>query len=307
MLIEKAVALLNEFAESKKDDEFKEFANNLALFTLKYKNEHNINDIKVFVDLVKQNTNDKDKEQLKRAISSISLAEECIQNGFVDYEKFYINFREYKIDIASMQENIDAEILESNTDKDTISNELLESLQDLATLSEDSQSKKQEIKKLQEVKEDNDFYIPKDEKITNSIHSPSVSEMLSFIKDKENTQFPFSKEETLNNKFFMLDFNKQLKRMSVQEIQKLIDNIKAKNEALRKEIEKLDEQKINLMKELKGELIDNQKLSTLNEINQKDAEQRLEENKSSIEESPKHNIQNEKFSKVFKATRNRNR
>ena len=66
--------------------------------------------------------------------------------------------------------------------------------------------------------------------------------MLSFIKDKENTQFPFSKEETLNNKFFMLDFNKQLKRMSVQEIQKLIDNIKAKNEALRKEIEEIDEQ-----------------------------------------------------------------
>ena len=131
--------------------------------------------------------------------------------------------------------------------------------------------------------------------------------MLSFIKDKENTQFPFSKEETLNNKFFMLDFNKQLKRMSVQEIQKLIDNIKAKNEALRKEIEEIDEQKINLMKELKGELIDNQKLSTLNEINQKDAEQRLEENKSSIEKSPKHNIQNEKFSKVFKATKNRNR
>ena len=227
MLIEKAVALLNEFAESKKDDEFKEFANNLALFTLKYKNEHNINDIKVFVDLVKQNTNDKDKEQLKRAISSISLAEECIQNGFVDYEKFYINFREYKIDIASMQENIDAEILESNTDKDTISNELLESLQDLAT--------------------------------------PSVSEMLSFIKDKENTQFPFSKEETLNNKFFMLDFNKQLKRMSVQEIQKLIDNIKAKNEALRKEIEEIDEQKINLMKELKGELIDQQKIGIDNE------------------------------------------
>ncbi|SQC36442.1 Uncharacterised protein [Helicobacter fennelliae] len=311
MLIEKAIVLLNEFAETKKDEDFKEFAQNLTFFVLKYKNEHNINDIKTFIDLMKQNTDDKNKEQLKRAISSISLAEECIQNGFVDYEKFYKNFKEYKLEDSFVQEesNLQSnkEFLETNTNKeDIVSKELLTSLQDLTLLSEDSQNKKQEVQRLQNLKEEEDFYKPEiaEKKQT---YSPSVNAMLGFIKDKDQIHFPFAKEETLNSKFFMLCFNKELKRMGVQEIQKLIDSIKAKNEALRKEIEELDEQKINLMKELKEELIDNQKLSTLNEINQKDAEQRLEENKSSIEESPKHNIQNEKFSKVFKATKNRNR
>lgn len=296
MLIEKAITLLNEFAESKKDNEFKEFAKNLALFILKYKNEYDINDMKVFANLIKQNTDDEDREQLKRAISSISLAEECIQNGFVDYEKFYINFREYMTNVFLTQESIDKDILESNADKDNTTNELLESLQDLIVLSEDYQNKKRKIKKLQEVKENNDFYIPKDEKATNSIHSPSTNEMLSFIKDKEKIHFPFSKEETLDNKFFMLEFNQELKRMSSQEIQKLVDNIRAKNEALRQEIKEIDEQKTNLMKELKKGLIDNQKLSTLNEINQKDAVSKLgNESSHNSEETPKQQNQKKNF------------
>lgn len=92
--------LLKAFKKDK-HNEFKEFAKNLALFALKYKNEYDINDIKVFANLIKQNTDDKDRGQLKRAILSISLAKECIQNGFgfVDYEKFYINFREYMTNV----------------------------------------------------------------------------------------------------------------------------------------------------------------------------------------------------------------
>ena len=153
MLIEKAIVLLNEFAEAKKDEDFKEFAQNLTFFVLKYKNEHNINDIKTFIDLMRQNIDDKNKEQLKRAISSISLAEECIQNGFVDYEKFYQNFKEYKLEDSFVQEesNLQSnkEFLETNTNKeDIVSKELLTSLQDLTLLSEDSQNKKTRSAKI---------------------------------------------------------------------------------------------------------------------------------------------------------------
>ncbi len=34
MLIEKAIVLLNEFAEAKKDEDFKEFAQNLTFFCI---------------------------------------------------------------------------------------------------------------------------------------------------------------------------------------------------------------------------------------------------------------------------------
>lgn len=67
------------------------------------------------------------------------------------------------------QESIDKDILESNADKDNATNELLESLQDLIVLSEDYQNKKRKINKLQEIKENNDFYITKDEKTINPI------------------------------------------------------------------------------------------------------------------------------------------
>ena len=64
MLIEKAIVLLNEFAEAKKDEDFKEFAQNLTFFVLKYKNKHNINDIKTFIDLMRQNIDDKNRETI---------------------------------------------------------------------------------------------------------------------------------------------------------------------------------------------------------------------------------------------------
>lgn len=189
MLIEKAIVLLNEFAEAKKDEDFKEFAQNLTFFVLKYKNKHNINDIKTFIDLMRQNIDDKNKEQLKWAISSISLAEECIQNGFVDYEKFYQNFKEYKLEDSFVQEesNLQSnkEFLETNTNKeDIVSKELLTSLQDLTLLSEDSQNKKQEVQRLQNLKEEEDFYKPEiaEKKQT---YPPSINVMLGFIKDKD--------------------------------------------------------------------------------------------------------------------------
>lgn len=269
MLIEKSILLLNEFAETKDDKDFKEFARNLSYFALRYQKEHNINDLETFVKLVEQNTDTKDKEQSKNAIHSISLAYDTYHNGFVDYEKLYMRYKQHDVNDNLLEDSNKQNENEEN-------NEILESLQDLAILSENAKNKQEEIRKLQELKETDDFFMPKDNKKDSpQSHQPSVEAMLNFIQDSKQNYFPFAKEETIGNRKFIANFNKEIKKKSTQELQKLLDSIKAKNEALRKEIEELDETKINLINEVKKELIDNSKLTKLNEMNNQQAEQEL--------------------------------
>lgn len=257
MRIEKSLEMLKDYANNyavPHDEEFIEFANNLNNFANNYKNKFNINDPQIFINLIKDSIDFKDEHSIKMGLSSISLIEECYQKDFVDYPRFHNNFREYSLNAKLKIEQ-------------QLEDELIKTLQETAIYNETVQNKKQEIIKLKEL--DSDFKEPEIINLKNN-NAPNVSQMLNFIKDKSQIHYPFSSDDTFNNKFFMKDLNKELRKINTQEIQKMIDLLKQKNEQLRQEIKELDEQKINLVKELKKELIDNQKLSVLNEINQQE-------------------------------------
>lgn len=287
MLIEKSILLLNEFAETKDDKDFKEFARNLSYFALRYQKEHNINDLETFVKLVEQNTDTKDKEQSKSAIHSISLAYDTYHNGFVDYENLYSRYKQHNVNDNLLYED------SNNKTEEYENNEILESLQDLATISENAKNKQEEIKKLQELKEADDFVVPKESKKDSmQYHQPSVDAMLNFIQDSKQIYFPFAKEQTIGNIGFVRSFNEEIKKKSSQELQKLLDSIRAKNEALRKEIDELNETKINLINELKEELADNAKLTKLNEINKQQTD--MQEKDSNIQFTKAQQNQNRK-------------
>ncbi|RDU61485.1 hypothetical protein [Helicobacter sp. MIT 14-3879] len=298
MLIEKSIVLLKEFARQKEDKEFIEFASNLSLFLEKHKQTYNVNDFHIFVNLVEKNTNQSDEMALKTAISSISLAKECTQNGFVDYEKFYNNFKDYMIGKEARVKDNEIIFIEDNQiskpNQESLINELnnsknlndanlqtnlfIQELEKLVDLSKDSQNKTLEIQKIKELQND-EFYFSNTQEERANQEQPNFDELISFIHDKEQIHYPFSKEATLNNHSFMSNLYANLKKLSHQQIQKLVDELRAKNEALRNEIQALDTQKINITKELKEELTKNYKLTTLQEIDEKNTLEKISTDK----------------------------
>lgn len=305
MLIEKGIELLKEFAHNKENEEFREFANHLHLFAQKHKTEYNINNFETFVSLIDKQTDRNDEARLKMAFSSIYIAQECVENGFVDYEKFYESFisKQTNKKVAEMvveNRNLQGYSVQNQEDQEEIESEqpeeLIRELESSLSLSQQVDEEKLEISKLKALKSVDEFYNPQDKTSINKIEqNVSVEMMLAFIKDKEQLYFPFSKEATLDNKNFRENLFKSLKNQSPQELQKLIDELRAKNEALRNEILELSGNKANLMKELQTELVDNYKLSAFHKVNETKQQQSFTEMQGSallVEDSRTRDAQN---------------
>lgn len=97
-----------------------------------------------------------------------------------------------------------------------------------------------------------------------SKNTPQVSpqDMISYIKDEKNIMFPFRKQDTLENPAFLSAFYAHLDTKSNQELESLIAQVRAKNEALRAELKGLQEQnKTNTQEILQKELQKNANLS----------------------------------------------
>lgn len=90
-------------------------------------------------------------------------------------------------------------------------------------------------------------------------------EMINFINDKEQTEFPFKSQDTLKNPAFMRSFYKEMLGKSNLEIQDMIKKVKDKNRALEREINEFKAQKTALLVELNQALTANQALSTVSQ------------------------------------------
>ncbi|OCS21944.1 hypothetical protein CFVI97532_07020 [Campylobacter fetus subsp. venerealis cfvi97/532] len=90
-------------------------------------------------------------------------------------------------------------------------------------------------------------------------------EMVNFINDKEQTEFPFKSQDTLKNPAFIHSFYKEMLGKSNFEIQDMIKKVKDKNRALEREINEFKAQKTALLVELNQALTANQTLSTVNQ------------------------------------------
>ncbi len=86
--------------------------------------------------------------------------------------------------------------------------------------------------------------------------------MISYIKDEKSIMFPFRKQDTLENSTFLSAFYTHLNAKSNQELESLIAQVRAKNEALRAELKGLQEQnRENLQELLQKGIQDNANLS----------------------------------------------
>ncbi|EPD7134262.1 hypothetical protein ACSDYA_001816, partial [Campylobacter upsaliensis] len=59
----------------------------------------------------------------------------------------------------------------------------------------------------------------------------------------------------------MRDFRKELNALGTKELEEMVNAMRAKNEALRKELETLKNKKEDLLKQLQGEMVANSNLS----------------------------------------------
>ena len=185
--------------------------------------------------------------------------------------------RQNNISVEEDKENSSGNVYENTNNKEQLIENVENELKELENLTQEKNEKKVEIARLEQLKNDEEFFNPNDFKkeIEKEFQKANVQSMLDFIRDKEQINFPFVKKDTLDNIGFKKSFFKELKSLSPQEIQKLIDEVRAKNQALRTEIADLDNKKASLMKDLQSELIDNYKLSEFKEINESQHEQKF--------------------------------
>ncbi|EAH8338426.1 hypothetical protein EU792_09055, partial [Campylobacter upsaliensis] len=87
------------------------------------------------------------------------------------------------------------------------------------------------------------------------------SELIAFIKDENQISYPFNREDTLKNASFMRDFRKELNALGTKELEEMVNAMRAKNEALKKELEALKSKKEDLLRQLQGEMVANSNLS----------------------------------------------
>lgn len=237
MNIHNDILNLYDFSLNTQDNDFKEFTNNLLCFCEEQKEKVNINDIETFKILIQQQLKAESYKDI--LLHLLSILE---QKGFIDYEDFYKTFKKS----FKTQEN-------KEQDKDLKS--LLES--ELLVNANLSQAKTlQEFHKNLNQEPQNFAKISQSQSLNNENLKVSPDEMLSYIKDKNSIIFPFSKESTLENKDFMKAFRAVLNTKSNDELEMLLNHMKAKNKALRAELKNL-----NTKNHLLEELQDNENLS----------------------------------------------
>ncbi|EAH8338379.1 hypothetical protein EU792_08805, partial [Campylobacter upsaliensis] len=106
-----------------------------------------------------------------------------------------------------------------------------------------------------------DFITPSDDEFKEENENIKPSELIAFIKDENQISYPFNREDTLKNASFMRDFRKELNALGTKELEEMVNAMRAKNEALRKELETLKNKKEDLLKQLQGEMVANSNLS----------------------------------------------
>lgn len=262
---------LNEFSKETNDTNFKDFTNSLLCFCQSKEQQININDIESFEKLIKEEFNTNNNENYKEA--TLQLIDNFKKQGFLENENFYILFKEK---FKAQQDENDEEVEEL---KDFLDSELLAN----ANLSE-VYSKQEDLQKINQFKDfddektsqenhqslvndDNSFdeNIKASEEQLSSKQSLKVnpSQMIEYIKDRNNIIFPFTKESTLENPDFMKAFYADLNTRTNAEIESFIALVRAKNEALRAELKALKEQNAkDLQQNLNEEMQKNEALST---------------------------------------------
>lgn len=205
------------------DDEFKQKKNELLSYSSK-------DDLLKFSNFVKNDVLKRKDDKLDKLLEKISQSDYYVKADKEEQEKI---LREISNDYLNKKQ----QDLQENVAEPEI---------------------KQETENLQE---------PKNEPTQNESNQKSnydnfdFNKMWSFIKDENQLEFPFTKEEAdFNNADFCARFIKEASKFNKKELREFIELMRAKNDAL---LEKINNQSNNeqLQNELSNEMKENQNLS----------------------------------------------
>lgn len=267
---------LNDYAKSiSQDESFKEFSHALFIFSEKIKNEKNINDKDIFTqELQKELLKNYESDEAYKEFfftQAGALALEVDSNGDLDIKKYYENFKnaykkfqeeEERLKEESLQENqTNLENLSEEDKKEELINELFQNLDFNESYSTEKEDLNHQIASYEKTILDEGFIEPLEEEFKEEAEEVKPSELIAFIKDEKQISYPFNREDTLKNASFMRGFRKELNALGTKELEEMISAMKAKNEALRKELDELKNKKEGLLRQLEGEMVANSNLS----------------------------------------------
>lgn len=275
MSVTQSIMHLNDYAKSISEDEsFKEFSHALFIFSEKIKNEKNINDKDIFTqELQKELLKNYESDEAYKEFfftQAGALALEVDSNGDLDIKKYYENFKnaykkfqeEERLKEESLQENqTNLENLSEEDKKEELINELFQNLDFNESYSTEKEDLNHQIASYENALLDEGFIEPLEEEFKEEAEEVKPSELIAFIKDEKQISYPFNREDTLKNASFMRGFRKELNALGTKELEEMISAMKAKNEALRKELDELKNKKEGLLRQLEGEMVANSNLS----------------------------------------------
>ncbi|MCR2066776.1 hypothetical protein [Campylobacter helveticus] len=275
MSVTQSIMHLNDYAKSISEDEsFKEFSHALFIFSEKIKNEKNINDKDIFTqELQKELLKNYESDEAYKEFfftQAGALALEVDSNGDLDIKKYYENFKnaykkfqeEERLKEESLQENqTNLENLSEEDKKEELINELFQNLDFNESYSTEKEDLNHQIASYEKTILDEGFIEPLEEEFKEEAEEVKPSELIAFIKDEKQISYPFNREDTLKNASFMRGFRKELNALGTKELEEMISAMKAKNEALRKELDELKNKKEGLLRQLEGEMVANSNLS----------------------------------------------
>lgn len=289
MSITQAINYLNEYANTLSNDvHFKEFSHKLFSFAEKLKYEKNINDKEIFIEELQKQIliNYEEDKNYKDFffIQASALALEMEKNNFIDMEKYYENFRKAYQDLKEKEEQeSEKDLLSDDPQKNELINEFLSQLDENENLSLEKDEVTHQISSYEKALKSDDFILPVEDELKEEDEKVKPSELIAFIKDEKQIDYPFDREATLKNRSFMKGFKKELRSLGTKELEEMIQAMKTKNEALRQEIENLNQQKENLLQQLQGEMVINSNLSLVKDLQEEKQEKNEKETQNQEE------------------------
>ncbi len=219
------------------------------------------------IELKRMDFKNYSEEEKDKAIYQLDILHNYLVSEYIE-KRNQKQSKSDKNEIINVKTN---DIEEQNENMNSLIKNLEESHSDTAILHNLSK----DIERIKALKSDTDFAPPISQEVSvDEKRIASVQAMFHFIRDKEQIEFPFKREDTLDNRFFKIDFFEELRKLPSQELKKLVNEVKLKNQALRAEIADMKEEKYKLMQELGASIGENSRLTDIKNI-QKNNQQNL--------------------------------
>ncbi|CAD7289510.1 hypothetical protein LMG7974_01587 [Campylobacter majalis] len=281
--IEEYVLAFAKYAKDSDDDSIKQIGESMLLFFEANKNKVDLNTENAFMDLYYQEMIDRTPNENESIVRLLNY------QIFLEFTKCYDNLKSNILNEDEATKEFKEQMENIKSLEKTFT-----SLQDELNQNSNLKNKKEQLE-LEIKGLESGFLEPEPIKYNDLFDGYELKiqpkEMIDFINNKEQIEFPFNSQDTLKNPSFMKSFYMQTLAMSNNEIQKLINQVKEKNHILEQEINAFKNEKTALLLKLSQTLSEN---NTLTSIKYNQEEAISESIVSEISEEKQTEVKNEK-------------